>query len=308
MLRFVRYIVAAGLAAAATAASAAALPPEIIDGVMNACRPDLPRVCTNVAPGDKRAGRCLLDHERDLSPPCLRAVRFAYALEVCLPDYRQFCGGVPQGPQAVECLAARMGSLGEECKRAVSMSTLRTARDDYPYGDSPYQGDRYGYSAPPVPYSAPREDGAGYGAPPSPRPEQYGYNAPPRPYAGPTDDGYGYNPPPGRSEDGRGYGPPQGPRDDRYGYEAPSGPYSAPNPDAYAYRRNPSPDADRYADEGDRRDGTNDGRYADREYDRPRHQPYGSGAPYNDGQYQDRGYFGERGPYEPEEERGPPPR
>jgi hypothetical protein len=145
MFKIVKYILGAALISGATAAAASDLPPEVLESVMHSCRPDYHRVCSYVVPGDGRVGRCLLDHERELDPPCLKAIKLAYAIEVCLPDYHRYCDGVPRGPQAVECLAGRIESLGPECQRVVS-------------ANAPYigpHGNQYGYAQSPAPYAEP---------------------------------------------------------------------------------------------------------------------------------------------------------
>lgn len=146
MFKLVKYALCAGLVTGgATIAAASDLPPEILDDVMKVCRPDYHNVCSYVLPGDGRVGRCLLDHERDLSPGCLKAVKFAYAIEVCLPDYRRFCNGVaPGGGRIVQCLADRIEALSPECGRVVSANAPYIYGDDRRYSD--YRGPRsYSY-------------------------------------------------------------------------------------------------------------------------------------------------------------------
>lgn len=181
MFKIVKYILGAALISGATAAAASDLPPEVIDGVMNSCRPDYHRVCSYVVPGDGRVGRCLLDHERELDPPCLKAIKLAYAIQACLPDYHRFCDGVPRGPQAVECLADRIDALGPECQRVVSANAPYIAR----------HGERYGYAHSPAPYAT------------EPYPRSYAFREPPH-----EEERY--------SEDHR-----ERSYDDRYAYEGP---------------------------------------------------------------------------------------
>jgi hypothetical protein len=122
MFKFVKYLLSAGLIAGSTTVAAAGdLPPEILDSVMTSCRPDYHRVCSFVVPGGGRVARCLLDHETELAPPCLKSIKLAYAMEACMPDYRRLCNGVqPGGGQIVECLASRIETLAPECQRVVS--------------------------------------------------------------------------------------------------------------------------------------------------------------------------------------------
>ncbi len=137
MVKFARYILGAGLIFGATAAMAGDLPPEMAEGVMNTCRADYHRLCSDVVPGDGRAARCLLDNQRELAPPCLKAVKLAYAIHACMPDIHRYCEGVPRGPQAFGCLAERMDMLRPECRRVITANA--------PYMMPP-GGERYGYN------------------------------------------------------------------------------------------------------------------------------------------------------------------
>jgi hypothetical protein len=166
-----KYVFLAGLIAGSSAAVAGDLPPEILDNVMQSCRPDYHRLCSDVLPGDGRVGRCLLDNEAQLNPGCLKAIKFAYAIEVCMPDYRRFCNGVrPGGGQIVECLGERIESLNSECRRVV-MANLpySSPRRDYSYyngyerysREERFNGEHYRDAPPPPPppYDSDRDDG-----------------------------------------------------------------------------------------------------------------------------------------------------
>ncbi len=121
MFKFLKTILGAGFIFSATAAAADGLPPQLLDDVMRTCRADYHRVCSEVLPGGGRVGRCLLDHEMELSPQCLKAIKLAHAIEACTPDFRRFCNGAePGGGEIVECLAGRIEQLAPECRRVVS--------------------------------------------------------------------------------------------------------------------------------------------------------------------------------------------
>ncbi len=141
MFKFVKYLFSAGLIAGSTTVAAAGdLPPEIIDSVMASCRPDYHNLCSFVVPGGGRVARCLLDHEIELAPPCLKSIKLAYAMEACMPDYRRFCNGVqPGGGQIVECLASRIEALAPECQRVVSANVpyATPGRERYSYYRGP---------------------------------------------------------------------------------------------------------------------------------------------------------------------------
>ncbi len=160
MFKFVKYLIGAGLIAGSTTVAAAGdLPPEVIDGVMASCRPDYHQLCSFVVPGSGRVARCLLDHEMELAPPCLKSIKLAYAMEACMPDYRRLCNGVPPGGgQIVECLASRMEALAPECQRVVS-------------ANAPYAGpghERYSYNRGPGPYADPTPNAEAYRYEPRP--------------------------------------------------------------------------------------------------------------------------------------------
>jgi hypothetical protein len=144
MFKIAKYIAGVWLAAGTSAALAGDLPPDLADSVMQSCRADYHRICADVVPGGGRAASCLLDHEIELAPPCLQALKTAHAINVCTPDYRRYCNGAARGPEAFECLASRMDALLPECRRIIS------ANAPYMYRDSR----RYAYGSP-APYGSP---------------------------------------------------------------------------------------------------------------------------------------------------------
>jgi len=281
MLKIAPFILGAGLMIGAASASAGDLMPDAADGIMNSCRPDYHRICSYVAPGDGRVARCLLDHQAELSPYCLQAIRIASSVEACLGDYERLCPGVPRGPQAFQCLAGRMDMLNPQCRRVVSANA--------PY--MPPRGERYGYNGGPAPYGSPTPYQA-----PAP------YRAP-APYAGPNPNPYAYQGGPAEEER---YGGPGAPQSQPYG--------------GYAYRNGPQYD-DRYADEGAPQSQPYDGYagqpapgYGDRYAGQPAPsygERYAEDSAPRFRSYDDRGgYAGQdygngapREPYEPEEDR-----
>ncbi len=219
MFKSVKYLVSVGLFAGATAAAAMEPPPEVLDSVMAACRPDYHRVCSFVLPGDARVGRCLLDHEMELAPACLRAIKVAHAIEVCMPEYRRFCNGAAAGGgEVLQCLAERMEALAPECQRVISANAPYGAPGNDRYGDNrgpaPY-AEAYRFDARPGEGQPYRDDGANsdrpyddryadrsydrYGGPPygeAPYSDQ-GYNGPGYPQPAPGFQQPGNYPPPG---------------------------------------------------------------------------------------------------------------
>ena len=183
MLKIIKFALCAGMMTGATVAMAADLPAEVTNDVMQTCRSDYHRVCSEVLPGDGRIGRCLLDHEAELSPGCLKKVKFAYAVEVCMPDYQHYCAGMPPGAaRAVQCLAHRIGSLSPECERVVAANAPYFSPEGPRYGDN-----RYG-----APYSGPaHEPYRGY---PDAGPRDAQHDAyPPQPYGDDRYAGGGYS-------------------------------------------------------------------------------------------------------------------
>jgi hypothetical protein len=150
MFKIAKYIIGAWFVASAPAALAGDLPPDVADSVMQSCRADYHRICPDIVPGGGRAASCLLDHEIELAPSCLQALKIAHAIEVCTPDYRRYCGGSARGPEAFECLASRMDALLPECRRIVSANApyMYPSSRHYAYGSSR----PYGYPGP-APYA-----------------------------------------------------------------------------------------------------------------------------------------------------------
>jgi hypothetical protein len=180
----IRYVV---LAYASVIALTVAANADVADGIMNSCRPDYHRICSNVPPGDAVA-RCLLDHQAELSPNCLQNLEIASAVKECAPDYRRLCPGVPGGLQAFQCLADRMNMLAPSCQRVVGANLPHMQPRGERHGDN---GVRAPYVAPvpnfgPVPYGAgPSYDGG----------NAYGNLT----QGGQSFDSYGYVPGPGYS-------------------------------------------------------------------------------------------------------------
>jgi hypothetical protein len=150
----IRYAV---LAYASVIALTVAANAGVADGIVNSCRPDYHRICSDVPPGDGRAARCLLDHQAELSPNCLKTLKIASAVKECTQDYRRLCPGVPTGPQAFQCLADRMNMLAPGCRRVVAANL--------PYVQP--RGERYSYKGAPAlnfappPFAGPTPYGAG---------------------------------------------------------------------------------------------------------------------------------------------------
>jgi hypothetical protein len=250
MFKIAKFIVGAALAAGAPAARAGDVPQSVADSMMTSCRADYHRICPDVVPGSGRASMCLLDHQTELSPACLRAVKTAHAIEVCSPDYRRYCDGADGSP-AMECLAGRMGALQPECRRIVAANVpyMNRQPERYAYdraGPFGWQGQApYSYRGGSEDEDRDADEGESsgpYGAYPYPgRPGPQGVY----PYSGrPPLGGYPFAARP-----------------------APNGPYAYGRPapqEAYPGAVRPGEPAERYAGEDQRRFRSYDDRYAGR--------------------------------------------
>lgn len=159
MLKSIKATAAVVLIAGAAQSAVAAdlLPREFLNGLMSQCRGDYHRVCPDVLPGGGRVGRCLEDHQEQLSPGCLRAVKLAIAIKACAPDASRFCPQTPAGDgRLISCLADNMPRLAPECARIVNANL--------PYA-FPRDGHYNGHA------QAPTNGGYGYNG-------QSGYNGP----------------------------------------------------------------------------------------------------------------------------------
>jgi hypothetical protein len=70
-LLLIPFLAAAGPTLAQNDGSSAAHPPR----AGGTCRPDVERLCTGVVRGGGRIQACLKEHEADLSPACLEAIK-----------------------------------------------------------------------------------------------------------------------------------------------------------------------------------------------------------------------------------------
>lgn len=244
MLKIAQYVLGAGLMIGATAASAGDLVPDAADGIMNSCRPDYHRVCSYVVPGEGRVARCLLDHQREIAPSCLEALKIASAAEDCLPDYERYCRGVPKGSPAFQCLADKIDRLAPACRRVVDANAPymlpRGGRYADNRGTDPYYRAPAPYSRPapyagqyPGAYAYREEPGAGnYGAPGEPQGQPYQA----QPYQGQPYQGQPYQ---GQAYQSQPYSGNPYPGDPRSGGSyAYSGPSREPN-DPFSYHYGP---------------------------------------------------------------------
>lgn len=240
MFKIAKYLLSAGFVLVATAASAGDLVPDAAEGIMNSCRGDYHRICAYVAPGDGRVARCLMDHQTELAPRCVEAIRIASSVEACYGDYERFCRSVPKGQEAFRCLASKMDLLLPACRRVVAANA--------PYMLS-HGGERYSYNGGPAPYGGSYggpgvySNPAPYGGAPYAGSRTYSGSAP---YANPGNQGYEdrYAGPAGRESQpygGNAY------REPGYGERYADGEPQGRSNEGYGYQPTPSY-GDRYAE------------------------------------------------------------
>lgn len=121
-------LVLVALAVAASAAPAAAQIP--------ACKAEIEKLCTGIAPGGGRIVKCLQSHESELSDGCkavlakLRSVTPAMGKGggswwgVCEADVQKYCSTVEIGEgRMAKCLKQHGSQLTKECKTTLERQT-----------------------------------------------------------------------------------------------------------------------------------------------------------------------------------------
>jgi len=105
---------------------------EIIDKVIEACKPEIEAYCSQVTPGEGRMLACFYAHEDKISARCEYALyegaaqleQFAVALThlaaECHDDLLEFCGEVQLGEGRVgTCLLEHKDDVSEACSKAM---------------------------------------------------------------------------------------------------------------------------------------------------------------------------------------------
>jgi len=125
-MRFVILILAVSVMCVSGAALAQQRPGR------DACKEDVEKFCKDVQPGQGRLGKCLHEHEAELSEECKAAVakarehaqrmreRAQAIIEACRDDMKKFCEGVQPGHgRIVHCLKQNQAGLSEGCRNAM---------------------------------------------------------------------------------------------------------------------------------------------------------------------------------------------
>ncbi len=103
----------------------------LIETVVNGCKTELEKYCSNVTPGEGRMLACLYAYEDKLSGRCEYALydaasrleravaALSYAVNECSGDLKQYCSGVVSGEgRLLECLQKNDDKVSNRCKQA----------------------------------------------------------------------------------------------------------------------------------------------------------------------------------------------
>ena len=103
----------------------------LLETVVNGCKQELEKYCSNVTPGEGRLLACLYAYEDKLSGRCEYALYDAasrleravtaltYAVNECSADLKQYCSGVASGEgRLLECLQKNDDKVSTRCKQA----------------------------------------------------------------------------------------------------------------------------------------------------------------------------------------------
>ena len=104
---------------------------SLVDTVVNGCKDELEKYCSNVTPGEGRVLACLYAYEDKLSGRCEYALydaasrleravaALSYAVNECSADLKQYCSGVAAGEgRLLECLQKNDDKVSKRCKQA----------------------------------------------------------------------------------------------------------------------------------------------------------------------------------------------
>ncbi len=103
----------------------------LLETVVNGCKAELEKYCSNVTPGEGRLLACLYAYEDKLSGRCEYALydaasrleravtALAYTANECSSDLKQYCAGVAAGEgRLLECLQKNDNKVSKRCKQA----------------------------------------------------------------------------------------------------------------------------------------------------------------------------------------------
>ena len=115
------------VAAVVAVVSVTALTTLRATGKEGACAEDVKTHCANIEPGRGAIGKCLAEHESELSQACLAEREQALArrqavAEACREDAQKHClDARKSGPREIaKCLASHRDDLSEACRTALT--------------------------------------------------------------------------------------------------------------------------------------------------------------------------------------------
>ena len=103
----------------------------LLETVVNGCKQELDKYCSNVTPGEGRLLACLFAYQDKLSGRCEYALydaasrleravaALSYAVNECSSDLKQYCASVEAGEgRLLECLQKNDDKVSKRCKQA----------------------------------------------------------------------------------------------------------------------------------------------------------------------------------------------
>ena len=104
---------------------------SLVETVVNGCKAELEKYCSNVTPGEGRVLACLYAYGDKLSGRCEYALydaavqleravaALSYAVNECSTDLRKYCASVEAGEgRLLECLQKNDAQVSKRCKQA----------------------------------------------------------------------------------------------------------------------------------------------------------------------------------------------
>jgi hypothetical protein len=91
------------------------------------CSGDVAKFCKDVQRGGGRIAKCLVEHEKELSPPCKQHIaemkkRLKETAQACHDDALKFCKDVKQGEgRILQCLMEHQNDLSPECRERIGL-------------------------------------------------------------------------------------------------------------------------------------------------------------------------------------------
>lgn len=127
-----RLIITLAAAAALAAGSTASAAKDLVEEVLEICKPEIEKYCSDVTLGEGRLLACFYAHEDKLSAECsyglYRAVNtleqavaaLEYVASACQSDIRSHCAEVQPGEgRIVGCLKKKSDKVSDGCKTAM---------------------------------------------------------------------------------------------------------------------------------------------------------------------------------------------